>query len=298
MYKTPNSTIDNDDDSGFDVFCTPSADISLMKMKSMNNLHDATFSIHKNGNNCGNLSRMKSMDNVGDTPINLVRLKRDFEVKRFNNAKIQSMNNLNNNKSNNMNGDYDTVDGFISRRHHSEDTTPPDSTYEINRLSSQTPTKRRVGNTKYVGGDSIDDNQRYQLMKMHSMGTITDVVNNNMKANERIWNGNSNTLGSGVYVNGKIKYDKRYIVPIRLDDQYPELCDNVKEDIMYDDVFKMPPSRHNVNVIIHNNNNNENKNIDSSQSNMNMMIPLRKEKSSSCIESMKNRGTNLYDRLR
>lgn len=258
VYRTPNSTLDaeDDDDSGLDVFCTPNADTSLMKMKSMNNLMD---SVALSG---GNLSRMKSLGRLdegshGDTPIDLIRLKRDFELKRFNDAKMQSMNNL-------ANG-HDVIDGnvggFSSRRHHSDNDDQP-----INRLSLQSATKRRVGNTKYLGasGESQDD-ASYQLLKMRSLGTITDIVNNNMRTNDQIWRGNT-INGSGK------KYDKTFVVPIRLEDRFQEtngnLCD--KKD---DEVFKMPH-------------------------NPAQMVPLRKEKSSSCIENIKNRGSSIYDRFR
>lgn len=278
MYKTPNSTLEiDDDDSGLDVFCTPNADLSLMKMKSLNNLYEVAL-LNGSENLTGNLSRMKSLGQLdescntntnnnhknninGDTPIDLVRLKREFEMKRFNDAKIQSMNNLHNNDDG-----YDDIDGgFNSRRHHSDNGSPPPAK-EVNRLSLQTP-KRRVGNTKYVGADSQDDN--YQLMKIHSMGTITDIVNNNMKACDRVWNG----IGSG-----SRKYDKRYIVPIRLEEKYSETNGN-------------HPSNHNCN----NKSDDVFKRPDTKSATMN---PLRKEKSSSCIESMKNRSSTIYDRLR
>jgi hypothetical protein len=283
MYRTPNTTLemDDDDDSGFDVFCTPTADVSLMKMKSMNNLHDVALS---NGNVNGYLSRMKSLGHLnnshiangndgvgeggGDTPNDLVRLKRDFETKRFNDARMQSMNNLHKKGQHDPN-DLDEVDGFCSRRHHSDNDEFPKShtINDINRLSLQTP-KRRVGNTKYVGADSQEDHHNYQLMKMHSMHTITDIVNNNMRAYDALWRG----LGNGVNMK---KYDKRFIVPIRLEEQYSETFGNQQNK--NDDVFKLPLVK---------------------TQNASTMNPLRKEKSSSCIESMKNRGSTIYDRLR
>ncbi|KAL7043040.1 hypothetical protein ACKWTF_001371 [Chironomus riparius] len=260
MYRTPNSTLDGDDDSGFDVFCTPTADLTLMKMKSMNNLHDVMLT------NDLTLYRMKSLSQLNDshdnTPIDLMRLKRDCEMNQCNDAKIHSMNNLNGN-------DSDEIDGFISRRHHSDNSSSPIHVpYEKNRLSLQTP-KRRVGNTKYVGADSFNDTNNthnYHLMKIHSMGTISDIVNNNMKSCDPFWNGRikNNTM------NGHSKkFDNRFIVPIKLEEKYDETNGNANDN---DEVFKVPQ--------------------------INQMIPLRKEKSSSCIESMKNRGSTLYDRLR
>lgn len=243
VFRTPNTTLDVDDD-----FSTPIGDISTMKMKSMTNLLDE---VEMSQNE--NLSRMKSLSQLeqenGDTPVDLVKLKRDFERKRFNNAQMQSLTNLTNG--------LDDVDGMINnKRHHSDE--------EPNRHSFQTPKiYKRVGNTKYVGGESVED-RNYQLMKMRSMGTINDIVDDNMKTSksfDRFWN--ANKIGK----NGK-KYDKTFVVPIRLDEKFVDsngTCDT------NDDVFKIPE---------------------------NPMLALRKEKSSSCIESMRNRGSSLYDRLR
>lgn len=246
MFRTPNATIDADD-SALEAFSTPIGDISMMKMKSMNNLLDFVDMTPN-----GNMSRMKSLNQLekecGDTPVDLVKLKRDFEMKRFNNAKMQSLSNL-------TNGD-DEADGMINKRHHSDNGPSP----EPIRLSLQSKKAyKRIGNTKYVGGESVDDSN-YQLMKMKSMGTINDIVNNNMKNSKSSYDPfyNANRASTGK------KYDKTYVVPIRLDERFLETngtCDKS------DDVFKVPNT-------------------------------LRKEKSSSCIESMKNRGSSLYDRLR
>lgn len=249
MFRTPNTTIDADD-SALDDFRTPNADFSMVKMKSMNNLLDEIELMHRN-----NLSRMKSLSELekenGDTPVDLVKLKKDFELKRFNDARMQSLTNL-------SNGD-DEADGIIQKRHHSDDGPPP----ELIRISLPTPKiYKRIGNTKYVGGEIVDDTN-YQLMKIKSMGTINDLVNNNMKTSKSFdpfWNANK-------IVPGK-KYDKASVVPIRLDERFAETNGNCDKN---DDVFKAPE---------------------------NPMLALRKEKSSSCIESMKGRGTSLYDRLR
>jgi len=72
-----------------------------------------------------------------------------------------------------------------------------------------------------------------------------------------------------VHMNGVgKKYDRTLVVPIRLDDQLKEINANCDTN---DDVFKMPE---------------------------NPMLALRKEKSSSCIDSMRNRGSAMYERLR
>lgn len=246
MFRTPNTTIDADD-SALDTFSTPIGDFSLMKMKSMNNLLDE-IGLRKN-----NLSRMKSLsqmekENGGDTPIDLIKLRNEFENKRFNNAKMQSLSNLTNGE--------DYVDGLINKRHHSDNSPSPSP--ELNRLSLQTPKiLKRVGNTKYVGADSVEE-KNYQLMKMRSMGTISD----------RNTNASYDPFRK-VHLNGVgKKYDKTLVVPIRLDDQLKEICANCDKN---DDVFKMPE---------------------------NPMLALRKEKSSSCIDSMRNRGSAMYERLR
>lgn len=244
MFRTPNTTIDADD-SAMETFSTPlSGDFSMLKMKSMNNLLDCV-GLTPNGS----MSRMKSLNQLekecGDTPVDLVKLKRDFETKRFNDAKMQSLSNL-------TNGD-DEADGMINKRHHSDNGPSP----EPNRNSLQTrKAHKRVGNTKYVGGDSVDEGA-YQLMKMRSMG---DIMNNNLKVSKSSYDPFYNFSRAST---GK-KYDTTLVVPIRLDDRLADAngtCDKP------DDVFKVPNT-------------------------------LRKEKSSSCIESMKNRGSTLYDRLR
>lgn len=247
MFRTPNTTLDADD-SAIENFSTPIGDFSAVKMKSMNNLFDNTLSLNTEG-----LSRMKSLSQLeqegGDTPVDLVKLKRDFEKKRFNDAKMQSLNNL-------INGD-DSIDGMISRRHLYDNG----SASTLDRHSLQTPKiYKRVGNTKYVGGDHSED-RNYQITKMKSMGTIDDIMNNNMKK--------SKSYDPFYNVNKSIKtYDKTLVVPIRLDEKLAESngkCDKIDDD------FKIPDCK---------------------------MLALRKENSSSCIESMKNRGSSLYDRLR
>lgn len=251
VFRTPNTTIDGDD-TIIEAYGTPNGDFSMMKMKSMNNLLDEAELLSPGG-----MSRMKSLNQLdnenGDTPVDLVKLKRDFEKKRFNDVKMQSLSNL-------AEGD-DFVDGMPNKRHHS-DNEPKSPVTEANRHSLQTPkTYKRVGMTKYVGADSAED-RNYQLLKMRSMGTINDIANNNNKTSR-------NFDPFYVHRNGEAvkKYDKTFVVPICLDDRFIEANGNCDKN----DVFKVPD---------------------------NPMLALRKEKSSSCIESMKNRGSTLYDRLR
>lgn len=248
IFRTPNTTLDADD-SALESFSTPIGDFSHMKMKSMNNLLDAIALQNKS------LSRMKSMSELekehGDTPVDLVKLKRDFETKRFNNAKMQSLSNLTNGE--------DDIDGFMNQRHHS-DNGPSPETFRHSLQPSKT--RKRVGNTKYIGADSVDDGN-YQLMKIQSMGTINDIANGHMRTSKSF--DPFLNVDKGV---GK-KYDKTYVVPIRLDERF--LKANGNNCDRNDDVFKVP---------------------------VKPGLALRKEKSSSCIDGMKNRGTSLYDRLR
>lgn len=129
IYVTPDVTVMSDTsedrtDSGMDEYGTPSSDVPmssrLMKMKSMNNLsvkksnmffpEDQTDSgldermTATVGTPVGqmNLSRMKSLGNLsayerefGATPIDLLKLKKDFEVRRFSFAKMKSLTDLN-----------------------------------------------------------------------------------------------------------------------------------------------------------------------------------------------------------
>jgi hypothetical protein len=243
IFRTPNTTIDADD-SAVDDFGTPIGDFSLMKMKSMNNLADEFEAMHD-----GRLSRRKSISQNGDTPNDLVKLKKDFETKRFNNAKMQSLTNL---------ADADEVDGGVFNKRHHSDNSPP-----VNRHSLQTPKIfKRVGNTKYVGAESIDEGN-YELMKMKSMGTISDILNNNVKT--------SKSFDPFHNVNRGKKYDKTFVVPLRLDERLNDFTETNGKCDKNDEVFKVPGEP---------------------------MVPLRKEKSSSSIESMRNRGSSLYDRLR
>lgn len=243
MFRTPNTTLDADD-SVLDNFSTPIGEFGIMKMKSMNNLLDDVELMYTQ-----NLSRKKSLSQTeteigGDTPIDLIKQRKDFENKRFNNAKMQSLSNLTNGE--------DYVDGLIGKRHHSDNSPSP----ELNRLSLQTPKIfKRIGNTKYVGADSLEE-KNYQLMKIRSMGTINDSTSaSNCNGCNPFWNENKIVISK--------KYDKKSVVPIKLDAQFNETNGNCDKN---DEVFKMPEN------------------------------PLRK--SSSCIESMRNRGTVIYDRLR
>ncbi|XP_058819576.1 uncharacterized protein LOC131682239 isoform X2 [Topomyia yanbarensis] len=129
IFVTPDVTVMSDEgassedrtDSGLDEFGTPTSDIPLsrmMKMKSMNNLSvtksniffpeiDLDSGTNQNDRYNGtpgqqNLSRMKSLGNLsayerefGATPVDLLKLKKDFELRRFSFAKMKSLSDLN-----------------------------------------------------------------------------------------------------------------------------------------------------------------------------------------------------------
>jgi hypothetical protein len=238
IFRTPNTTLDADD-SIFDQFSTPIGnEFGIMKMKSMNNLAEQDFdgfypdSKFKQGR-----SISRSERELFDTPVDLVKLRKDFETNRFEGAKLESRNQ-------NINGE-DVIDGGLPIR---KDDNVDRTNFAYSRFSLQSP--KRVGNTKYIGADSADMGNN-QLMRMRSMGMINDIIRNGGVKNDPFWNTNR-------------KIGKNYILPSRLDEKFtiPEPCENDEE------IFKIPQN------------------------------PLRKEKSSSCIENIKNRGTVLYDRIR
>lgn len=236
IFCTPNTTLDADD-SVFDQFSTPpiSQEFGIMKMKSMNNLAEQVFDgfLQKYFSHAKSISR--SERELSDTPVDLVKLRKDFETNRFEEAKLESRNQII--------ASEDVIDGGMSR-----DDIDGGKNYAYSRFSLQNP--KRVGNTKYIGAESADIGSN-QLMKMRSMGMINDIIRNGGAKNDPIWNNNR-------------KINKNLILPSRLDEKFtiPEPCENDEE------IFKIPQN------------------------------PLRKEKSSSCIENIKNRGTVLYDRIR
>jgi hypothetical protein len=234
IFRTPNTTLDADD-SIFDQFSTPIGnEFGILKMKSMNNLNLAEQVFEdkfQNPKYSLTKSISRSERELFDTPVELVNLRKDFEMNRFEEAKLESR--IQN---------EDVIDGAMSK------DEVDGKNYAYSRFSLQNP--KRVGNTKYIGADSADIGSN-QLMKMRSMGMINDIIRNGGTKNDPFWNNNK-------------KYNKNLILPTRLDEKFtiPEPCENDEE------IFKIPSN------------------------------PLRKEKSSSCIENIKNRGTVLYDRIR
>lgn len=238
IFRTPNTTLDADD-SIFDQFSTPNGnEFGIMKMKSMNNLAEQElYGFSPTSKFLQGRSISRSERELFDTPVDLVRLRSDFETNRFEGAKLESRNQ-------DVNGE-DVIDGALPIR---KDDYVDRTNFVYSRFSLQNP--KRVGNTKYIGADSADMGNN-QLMKMRSMGMINDIIRNGGAKNDPFWNANR-------------KIGKNLILPSRLDEKFtiPEPSENDEE------IFKIPQN------------------------------PLRKEKSSSCIENIKNRGTVLYDRIR
>ncbi|XP_053693399.1 uncharacterized protein LOC128741538 [Sabethes cyaneus] len=229
IFVTPDATVISDEagsnedrtDSGVDEFGTPTQEIplsKLMKIKSMNNL-SATKSniffpeieIEQRGGlvegdryvgtpNQQNLSRMKSLGNLsayerefGATPVDLLKLKKDFELRRFSFAKMKSLSDLND----------DSEDVLVQRRKQvSKETEPPTpspieekkTTFQRNGIdlcnrfqpfqirnsfhSGIYRKKAGIGYTRYIG---IEDDSPSPLTKMNSIPTLsaTDRVNPN-----------------------------------------------------------------------------------------------------------------------
>ncbi|XP_055645094.1 uncharacterized protein LOC129780633 isoform X2 [Toxorhynchites rutilus septentrionalis] len=225
LFVTPDVTVMSDEgmstedrtDSGLDEFGTPTSEIPLSrlnKIKSMNNLSitkSKMFSFDETADEGSfyldspsqqmNLSRMKSLGNLsayerefGATPIDLLKLKKEFEFKRFSNAKMKSLTDLND----------DCDDIIVQRRKQiskenvaSREPTEREerkSAFHRNGIDSTNrfqPFQMRnsfhsgiykkkigVGYTRYIG---IEDETPPSLTKMNSIPTLsaTDRVDHN-----------------------------------------------------------------------------------------------------------------------
>lgn len=220
IFCTPNTTLDADDDQ----FSTPiGPEFGMMKMKSMNNLSEhATGKVqHSHAKLSHAKSISQSEQELFDTPVDLVKLRKDFVKNRFEGAKLETRNQLVQSE--------DVIDGFHPRQQGDEN----DELFVLNRHSLQTP--KRVGNTKYIGADSAESGSN-QLTKMRSMGMINDIMRNGDAPN------------------------RNSVKASRLTDKFTNGT--------ADENFKIPQN------------------------------PLRKEKSSSCIDSMKNRGNIIFNQIR
>lgn len=121
--------------------------------------------------------RMKSLGNLsqyersfGDTPKDLMKLKAEFEQRRFGLARRRSLTNLlteDESVSLDMNNDR------INR------PKPRESIFNTKPAlinGSKYRKKIGIGDTKYIGNEEPDGNKQYQLTKMKSLGTIPDLL--------------------------------------------------------------------------------------------------------------------------
>lgn len=318
MYKTPNTTLDNTsspNDSAIEIYGTPLSDFTLIKMKSMTNLLD-----EKNGgghlkmvpekeSSTTNLARMKSLGslanqerNFGDTPTDLLKMKQDFESTRFNNAKMQSLNNLQKEMFLNVAKD-ENDDAQI--RHHSDNNSDNEN-YPMLRNSYQASgtfkKKIGIGDTKYLDNDCVEgaEDSNYELTRMRSLGTMSDIVNansKNIKNYDPFWTPNVIR-----------KYDKSHVTPMNLVNRFQE-ADN---DVFYNQEncdkrlvngqklreYQQFQRKSQPPLVDRQNNRHSEKVFKVPE---HPAIPLRKEKSSSSIEAMRIRqssSSSLYDRIR
>lgn len=229
IFITPDVTVMSDEgaasedrtDSGLDDFGTPTSEVplsTLVKIKSMNNLSvtksniffpedevdcdavDKNRTIGTPGQQM-NLSRMKSLGNLsayerefGTTPVDLLKLKKDFELRRFSCAKMKSLTNLND----------DNEDAMVQRRKQVSKENVDQKTKNciderktaFQRNGADLPNrfqpfqmrnsfhsgiyrkKAGVGYTRYIG---IEDDTPSPLTKMNSIPSLsaTDRVDHN-----------------------------------------------------------------------------------------------------------------------
>lgn len=175
------------DDSGVDEFSTPLSEFGLVKMKSMTDLLDMDYNSplqhvtkgHPNGSG-SRIKPGKSMNNLygersfGDTPVDLLKLKRDFETIRFDHARQQSYTNIL----------KDIYDDSMSQDFHENPEAvvlrfgcrTPNLEATRNSFDTAGPHRKKfgVGDTKYIGNDSFEETG-YSLTKMKSLGTIPDM---------------------------------------------------------------------------------------------------------------------------
>lgn len=316
MYKTPNTTLDNTsspNDSAMEIYGTPLSDFTLVKMKSMTNLLDEKNGgghlklIPEKDSSTTNLARMKSLGslanqerNFGDTPTDLLKMKRDFESTRFNNAKMQSLNNLQ--KEMFLNVAKDENDD-VQRRHHSDNNSDNEN-YPMLRNSYQASgtfkKKIGIGDTKYLHNDCVDgvEDSNYELTRMRSLGTMSDIVNGNCNKNSR----NFDPFWTPNVIR---KYDKSNVTPMNLVNRFQE-ADN---DVFYNqencDKRLVNGQKHqqfqrkSQPPLVDRQNNRHSEKVFKVPEHPS--IPLRKEKSSSSIEAMRIRqasSSSLYDRIR
>lgn len=189
IYLTPNTSVirNGDDvvDSGMDDYgpSNGSPNYRVTKIQSMGHIPDRRRSDHYGydeidsgldekfstpDSSFGMMYKMKSMGNLsqherlfGDTPKDLIKLKEEFERRRFGMTGRKSLTNLI------VDEDNDIVTAVRKR----------ESIFSAKPLHINGRYKKKfgIGDTKYIGNDE-PDNKNYHLTKMKSMGTIPDIV--------------------------------------------------------------------------------------------------------------------------
>lgn len=191
IYLTPNTSVTHNSedvvDSGMDEHGPSNGsptNYRVMKIQSLSHIPDRRRSdnfgydeidsgldekFSTPDNSFGMIYKMKSMGNLsqherlfGDTPKDLVKLKEEFERRRFGMTGRKSLTNLI------VDEDNDIVTAVRKR----------ESIFSGKPLQINGKYKKRfgIGDTKYIGNDTENDNKNYHLTKMKSMGTIPDIV--------------------------------------------------------------------------------------------------------------------------
>lgn len=218
LFTTPNSSIINEGDSGTEeLFSTPLTETPIRrsyivtKIKSTGNIHTSKYDIinvdedqvdsgldeNLSNSRVGGLIRMKSLGNLsanerafGDTPKELIYLKKEFERKRFGMARMRSFSSL-------------ILDDSNEKENIHFDCCPKNeiqksSTFSSIRNSNFKKKKIGVGDTKYIGNDETDSkHHNHALIKQKSMGTITDLKTEPVHF-DPFWTPNSNRRISAV----------------------------------------------------------------------------------------------------
>lgn len=223
LFTTPNSSIINEQDSGTEeLFSTPLTETPIRrsyivtKIKSTGNIHTSKYDIinvdedqvdsgldeNLTNSRIGGLIRMKSLGNLsanerafGDTPKELIYLKKEFERKRFGMARMRSFSSLiltDSNEKENIHFDCCPTNEIQKS-----------STFSSIRNSNFKKKKIGVGDTKYIGNDETDSkHQNHALIKQKSMGTITDLRTEPVHF-DPFWTPNSNRRISAVKKSNK-----------------------------------------------------------------------------------------------
>lgn len=238
VFTTPNSTMldesnkDEKYNSEFEeIFSTPVRDFPMQRrdrIYSMGNLsmnycyeiYDDTIDTSAGfddkfttPNNSFNLTKRKSLSNLsayekefGNTPIDLLKLKKEFETKRFSRARIKSLTNLTNDD---LIADEIEIDKHEIRRIHplykqeSDNTINYFNNINVNDRKTNNQLHRNtfhsgkykkkigIGDTKYIGNNEDNDENFNTLIKMNSMSTIPCYDSNMSPIVARKSNGNA-----------------------------------------------------------------------------------------------------------